>query len=209
VIYRYKDAPNWSGPVKTIEKVVPAGGLTFQANLPETKKLPQMQDLTLRCGKLNWVPAKKVSPNKVVFDFSPPQSVQPWTLKSGPPVVLTHDGEGMVISVGEKAQFPQIRTAPEFTDWSEYLNVVVEADNLGPKDQTLILRVRSGESNDQRSDIELIAKKGRNVLRASLAALKKTKLKAVDQVYIMTHQVPEEGCKVRIRKIYLEPKKDM
>ncbi len=207
VIYRYKDAPNWSGPVKTIEKAVTGSPFSFQVELPETKKLPQMQDLTIRCGRLHWVPETKETPTKVVFDFAAPESVKPWTLNAGPPIQLSHDGEGMVMAVGEKSDYPQIRTAPSVTDWREYQNLVVELDNIGPKPQSIVLRLQSNDTNDQRSDVEFTAKKGKNVLRAALAGFKKTKLDKITQVYIMTYQVPEEGCKVRIRRIYLEPRK--
>ena len=209
VVYRYKDAPNWSGPVKTVEKTVAASPATFQADLPETAKLPRMEDLTLRCGKLSWTPAKKTTPDKVVFDFSAPASIGEWMKKASTQIKISHDGEGMVMAVAEKVIYPQARAPAPVTDWSGFLNVVVEADGLGPKAQKLVLRVQSNDNNDQRSDVELTVKKGRNVLRASLAALKKTKLNAVSQVYLMTYQVPDEGCKVRIRKIYLEPKKDL
>jgi hypothetical protein len=209
VIYRYKDAPNWSGPVKTVEKAVPASPFAFEVSLPETEKLPQMQDLTLRCGKLHWVPPKKVVPDKVVFDFSGPESIAGWMSKASPQIKITHDGEGMVMAVAEKATYPQARCAPPVTDWSEFRSVVVEADNLGPKPQKLVLRVQSNNTNDQRSDVELVARPGRNVLRASLAALRKTRLNAVTNVYLMTYQVGRDGCKVRIRRIYLEPTKEL
>ncbi len=209
VIYRYKDAPNWSGTIKTIQKRVTESPFSFEAALPETKKLPQMQDLTIRCGRLHWVPEKKETPAKVVFDFASPESVKPWMLKAGPPIRLSHDGEGMVMAVGEKSEYPQIRTAPSVTDWREYQNVVVELDNIGPKPQTVVLRLQSNDTNDQRSDVELTARKGKNVLRAALAGFKKTKLDKITQVYIMAYQVPEEGCKLRVRRIYLEPKKPL
>ncbi|KPK83693.1 MAG: hypothetical protein AMJ81_07615 [Phycisphaerae bacterium SM23_33] len=209
VMYRYKDAADWTGPIRTVEKAVPTSPFTFEVALPETEKLPQMQDLTLRCGELHWEPPAKVVPDKVVFDFSSPDSIAGWMGKASPEIKITHDGEGMVMAVAGKATYPQARCAPPVTDWSEFLNVVVEADNLGPQPQTLVLRVQSNNTNDQRSDVELVARPGRNVLRSALAALRKTKLNAVSNVYLMTYQVPEAGCKVRIRKIYLEPKKPL
>ena len=209
VIYRYKDAPKWSGPIKTLTKAVTASPFTFEAKLPETRKLPQMQDLTIRCGKLNWVPPKRVVTDKVIFDFSGPGSIAGWMGKASTEIKITHDGEGMVMAVAKKATYPQARCAPPVTDWSEFLNVVVEADNLGAQPQKLILRVQSNNRNDQRSDVELVAKKGRNVLRTSLGALRKTRLNAVSNVYLMTYQVPDGGCRIRIRRIYLEPKKEL
>ncbi len=55
VVYRYKEAPDWKDE-KTVEKTASESPFTFALELPETAKLPQMQDLTLRCGKLHWVP---------------------------------------------------------------------------------------------------------------------------------------------------------
>ena len=209
VIYRYKSAPKWDGEAVSVSKAVTTSPFTFNIDLPKTDKLPQMQDLTLRSGKLHWVPEKKTSPNKIVFDFSRPDSVTPWTLMSDPTIKLSHNGVGMLISLDEKSDFPQVRAAPTVTDWSEYANVVVEVDNIGPKDQTVILRVRSGEDNAQRSDLQFTATKGANVLRAAVTGLRKTKLNNVQQVYIMAHHTPAEGCKIVVKRIYLEPKKDL
>lgn len=47
------------------------------------------------------------------------------------------------------------------------------------------------------------------IVTCVLAALRKTKLNAVSNVYLMTYQVPEAGCKVRIRKITLEPRQEL
>jgi hypothetical protein len=55
LIYRYKEAPDWKDE-KVIERTITQCPFTFAADLPETAKLPQMQDLTLRCGTLLWVP---------------------------------------------------------------------------------------------------------------------------------------------------------
>lgn len=57
VIYRYKDAPKWDGEVKTVEKTSDANPFVFEVELPASDKLPQMQDLTIRCGTLAWTPA--------------------------------------------------------------------------------------------------------------------------------------------------------
>src|SRR5207249_596551 len=54
VIYRYRDAAKWDGPVKALEHRVTKSGETFRVELPQTEKLPQMRDLTLRYGKLAW-----------------------------------------------------------------------------------------------------------------------------------------------------------
>jgi hypothetical protein len=56
LIYRYREAPKWDGAIKVIEHQVAKGGETFRVELPQTDKLPQMRDLTLRYGKLAWNP---------------------------------------------------------------------------------------------------------------------------------------------------------
>ena len=48
-------SPEWQVE-KTVEKTIDQSPCAFAVELPETQKLPQMQDMTLRCGKLNWVP---------------------------------------------------------------------------------------------------------------------------------------------------------
>ena len=112
VIYRYKDAPNWSRLFEVEVQAFTTSPFTFEAKLPETKKLPQMQDLTIRCGKLNWVPPKRVVTDKVVFDFSGPGSIAGWMEKASTEIKITHDGEGMVMAVAKKATYPQARCAP-------------------------------------------------------------------------------------------------
>lgn len=69
--YRYKDAPDWRGETRTIEKEVTASPFTFDADLPESEKLPQMLELTLRNGALAWVPGKAWAAP------APPQSPAP------------------------------------------------------------------------------------------------------------------------------------
>jgi hypothetical protein len=56
LVYRYREAPRWEGPVKTFQQEVKKSGDTFRAELPTTEKLPQMRDMTLRYGKLAWRP---------------------------------------------------------------------------------------------------------------------------------------------------------
>ena len=55
LVYRYKDAPEWKEE-RVVEKTASQSPLGFEVDLPETAKLPQMQDLTLRCGRLAWLP---------------------------------------------------------------------------------------------------------------------------------------------------------
>ncbi len=206
VVYRYKEAPNWT-ELKVIERKVTSSPFTFQVDLPETEKLPQMQDLTLRYGKLAWVPARKTPPNKVICDFSRPESVKAWV--AGKPLVLSHDGVGMLMTVGEKSTYPQARMQLPKQDWSGYQNIVVELENLGPAPQSVVLRVASNDDLQQRSDVEAKFGKGKGVFRIPVAGLRKTKLKAVTRIYLMLYQVPEKGSKVRILRIYLEPKQPL
>jgi len=146
VIYRYKDAPNWTG-LKTIERTARTSPFTFAVDLPETKKLPQMQDVTIRNAALAWVPPKKVIPNKMVCDFTAPGAVDGWAAQA--PLKLTQDAGGMVMAVGEKAQYPQAYLNLDQADWTGYRNVVIEMENLGDKPQTMVFRVRSNDDNAQ------------------------------------------------------------
>jgi len=146
VIYRYKDAPNWTD-LKTVERTARTSPFTFAVDLPETKKLPQMQDVTIRNAALAWVPPKKVIPNKMVCDFTAPGAVDGWAAQA--PLKLTQDAGGMVMAVGEKAQYPQAYLNLDQADWTGYRNVVIEMENLGDKPQTMVFRVRSNDDNAQ------------------------------------------------------------
>ena len=64
IIYRYKDAPDWKD-LKTIEQTAKASPFTFAAKLPQSAKLPQMHDLTLRCGTLYCDSDKAPAPERV------------------------------------------------------------------------------------------------------------------------------------------------
>jgi len=56
VIYRYREAGKGDSPIKVLEHRVRKNGDMFRVELPQTDKLPQMRDLTLRYGKLAWNP---------------------------------------------------------------------------------------------------------------------------------------------------------
>lgn len=58
LIYRYRDAPQWDGTTRAWERRVGKSGETFEVELPQTEKLPQMRDMTLRHGKLAWTPGE-------------------------------------------------------------------------------------------------------------------------------------------------------
>jgi len=206
VVYRYKEAPGWTD-LKVIEKQVPRCPFTFDAELPETAKLPQMQDLTIRCGQLNWVPPKKVSPNRVVFNFARRAAMQNWRADAA--MKLSHDGVGMVLAVAGKATYPQASVAELKEDWSEYGNLVIELENLRDKPQEVVFRVRSNKTNDERTDVQQRVEKGKAVFRIPIAGLRKTKVDAITRIYLMTYDVPETGCKIRVTKIYLEPRKQL
>ena len=206
VIYRYKAAPEWVD-LKTVERTATALPLTFTVELPQTKKLPQMQDLTLRCGKLFWRPAAKAAPDRVLCDFADPQVVSKW--HCDPEMKLSHDGVGMLITVAGKATYPQASLAGLKEDWSQYRNVVIELENLGSAVQQVVFRVRSNENNAQRTDVNLRARPGKSVHRIPVAGLTKTKVNAITKIYLMTYQVPKTGCRIRVRKIYLEAKQPL
>lgn len=206
LVYRYKEAPNWVNE-KTIEKEITKLPFTFDVKLPQTEKLPQMQDLTLRSGKLSWEPPMKVRENKILFDFTKPAAMQGW--RSDPDIELSHDGSGMVLEVAKKAKYPQASLDGLKEDWTEFQNVVIEMENLGSKAQMIVFRVRSNDSNNERTDVQQSIPKGKTVIRIPVAGLKKTKVNAITKVYLMTLNVPEEGCKVRAARIYLEPAQDL
>ena len=54
LIYRYRDAPQWMGAVKTVESRVARNQERIEIVLPASEKLPQMRDMTLRYGTLSW-----------------------------------------------------------------------------------------------------------------------------------------------------------
>jgi hypothetical protein len=208
VVYRYKDAPNWSGAVQTVEKTAGAAPFTFDVDLPQTEKLPQMQDLTLRCGTLAWAPPAGGPPPRTVFDFADAAAVMPWAEKAGSAFKIRQDGQGMLVEVAGGAKYPQISGAVVEKNWSAYEQLVVEVDNESAAPLTLCVRLQSNDTNDERTDVELTAEKGRNALRAPLAAFKKTKASAVTRLYLMPLEVPEGGAVFRVRTIALEPKAD-
>ena len=202
LIYRYADAPGWTD-VKVIEKTAATYPLTFVADLPETKKLPQMRDLTLRCGTLDWTPKTTRLPDKVLCDFSQPGSVKDW--HADPGIALSHDGVGMVLAVAREATYPQASLTGPKADWRGFKNVVIELENLGPAPQEVVFRVRSNEDNSQRTDVQQTVGRGKFVMRVPIAGLTKTRIDAVTKIYLMAYQVPQAGCKIRVRRIYLEP----
>ena len=86
---------------------------------------------------------------------------------------------------------------------------MIEGENLGRTPQELVFRVRSNETNDERTDVQQRIAPGKFALRIPLAGLRKTRLDAVTKIYLMTYQVPETGCRVRITQIRLEPPQDL
>jgi hypothetical protein len=206
VVYRYKDAPAWTAE-KTIEKEITRVPTTFAADLPAGDKLPQMQDLTIRCGKLHWRPKVESIPDKVVCDLADKAAAADW--KADPDIRLSHDGTGLVLAVEAASQYPQASLDKLKLDWSAYKNVVVELDNLRDATQKVVFRVRSNDSNDERTDVDWEAGKGPGVMRIPIAGLKKTKVSAITRIYVLLLDVPAAGCKIRVRKIYLEPERGL
>jgi hypothetical protein len=205
VVYKYKEAPNWSTE-KTIEKTIDTAPFTFEAVLPESEKLPQMTDLTLRNGKLSWFPELGTVPDKVLCDFSKAESVAAWGADD--PLTVTHDGTGMLISTDKKSTLSQASMKGLTEDISKYTNIIIEMENLGDK-QNVIFRVRSNEKNEERTDINSTVAKGKFVLNVPINTLTKVKLDKVDKIYLMMENSPETGCKVRINKITLTTDKSL
>ena len=202
LVYRYAAAPGWTER-KVIEKTATSFPFTFAVDLPETKKLPQMRDLTLRCGALHWVPKVQRLPDRVLCDFSKPRSVKPW--RADPDIALSHDGVGMVLAVSKKATYPQASLTGPKADWRGFKSVVIELENLRDAPQEVVFRVRSNELNAQRTDVQQTVGKGRSVLRIPIAGLRKTRIDAVTKIYLMIYGVPEAGCRIRVTRITLEP----
>jgi hypothetical protein len=205
VIYRYKKAPNWVDLVK-VEKKIEKSPESFTVELAETEKLPQMQDLTLRVGEIDWRPEKEEAQAKVICDFSDPAEVKKWAADAE--LTLSHDGKGMLIDA-EETRFGQAWLGGLDQDWSDYRSVVIEAENIGPKPQMLVLRVQSNDTNKQRTDVHNMLAKGKKVITVPISGLKKTKADNITKLYLMPHRTPKEGSKIRLLKIYLEPKQGL
>jgi len=206
LIYRYKAAPGWTD-MKVVERPIERYPTSFGVKLPQTDKLPQMQDLTLRCGTLHWVPKPRARPDRVVCDFSKAASIKAWA--ADPDITLSHDGVGMLLAVDKQATYPQASLAGLKEDWSGFAHVVIELENLRAASQQVVFRVRSNEDNSQRTDVQQPVGPGRRVIRIPIAGLTKTRLAAVTKIYLMAYQVPAAGCRIRVRRIFLEPKRDL
>jgi len=146
-----------------------------------------------------------VEPNRVICDFSDAAIVKKWSADA--PIVLSHDNTGMLLTADKKAKYPQASMAISDKDWSGFQDCVVEMENLGDKPQMLVFRARSNDDNGQRSDVHETIPKGKYEMRFPVAGLKKTKQDAITKIYLMTLNVPEDGCKIRVTKLYLEPKR--
>ncbi len=206
IVYNYKEAPAWS-ELKTIEKKAEAMPFTFEAELPETQKLPQMQDLTIRCGQIAWMPKKKDQADKIICDFSKKEDAEKWSGDTG--MTVSHDGTGLLIEVPKKSAYPQASMKGLTEDWSAYKTIVVEFENIGPKAQNVIFRVRSNGDTKKRDDFSHRAGKGRSTLRVPVSSLAKCNAKEIDKIYVMTAGVPDEGCKIRVHRIYLIPDRSL
>jgi hypothetical protein len=203
LVYRYRDAPNWDGPVKTVERRIACSAEAFPITLPDTDKLPQMRDLKLRYGQLAWTPPKQVRPDRVIADFTQQKDFGGW--QADAPLKVSHDGQGLLVVCPRKETYPQISRDGLKEDWSDYEAVVIELENLGPRMQTIVFRARSHDTNDERTDVNFEVQPGPAELRVPLKSLRKTQVDAITKIYLMTYEVPEEGCKVRIKRIVLQP----
>ena len=201
VVYRYKDAPDWKGDVKTVEHSFAGAPLTFDAVLPESAKLPQMQDLTLRCGTLSWDPTAERKA-KTIVDFGVAKSTEGWTADNT--VALSHDGTGLLMEVSKELPGPQISLALK-DDWKGYKEIVIEYENLGAQRQNMALRVTSNDNKKEESEIQLPAAAGKGSMVFPTVSLFKTKLNAVSKISLAMLKTPKEGCKLRILRIVLIP----
>ena len=204
--YRYKQAPAWKNE-KIIEKVIKQTPYSFTVNLPKTEKLPQMTDMTMRCGKLYWVPKSRSLPNKTIVDTTDATLTKKW--KPDPAIKLTQAKDGIILAVTDAATYPQVTLGDLKEDWSGYANIVVELENLGSTPQEVIFRARSNNNNKERTDIQQTVPKGDYTFKFSIPGLKKTKLDQVTTLYFMLYKVTDEGAKIKVKAVYLEPKQEI
>ena len=208
--YRYRQAPAWSEEV-VVEKRAATSPFAYDITLPETgDKLPQMLDLTMTYGTLAWVPAGG-TPDKVVCDLSKAEAVAAWK-GSGAELTGTLDGNGMLLVAAAKVNQVQKRLefeAPQ--DWSAYNAMIIEVENLGEAAQPLVFRASSDTTPEfkERTDVEVSAAPGKNQLRIPVTALSKTKVNAINKIYLMFLRVPDSGSKLRVTGIRLEGSKDL
>ena len=59
-----------------------------------------------------------------------------------------------------KETYPQISIDGLKEDWSDYEAMVIELENLGTKTQMIVFRVRSNDTNDQRTDVNYFEVRG-------------------------------------------------
>ncbi|NQT36451.1 MAG: hypothetical protein HQ581_03125 [Planctomycetes bacterium] len=203
LVYRYRDAPNWDGPVKTVEQRIARSAETFSVPLPKADKLPRMRDLTLRYGQLAWTPPKQVRPDRIIADFTQQKDFSDW--QADAPLQVSHDGQGLLVVCPRKETYPQVSLDGLNEDWSDYDAVVIELENVGPKTQAIVFRARSNDTNDQRTDVTFKVQPGPAELRIPIKSLRKTQADSITKIYLMTLDVPEEGCKIRVKRIVLQP----
>lgn len=206
VVYRYKEAPKWSDE-KIIEKTIDTAPFSFEAVLPETDKLPQMTDLTLRNGKLAWYPELGTVPDKVLCDFSKAETVSLW--KADDPLVLSHDGTGMLIAADKKSTQSQTSMGGLKEDFSPYKEIVIELENLGEKQEVIFRACSNDNTKDERSDISHNVGKGKYTMTVTMASLTKVKLNNVTKIYMLMNNSPDNGLKIRVNKITLVTDKSL
>lgn len=201
LVYRYRDAPQWSTEQR-IEKTITKSPFVFEAALPDTgDKLPQMLDMTWTCGKLAWQ-APAPAADKVFADFSRPEAIGVW--KANPAITLSHDGAGMLLAGGKAASGSQV--SQDVTEnWSEFRTIAIACENLAAADQLMCFRARSDADNKERTDIMFtVPGKSKYTMQIPVASLNKTRANAINRIYLMLLDVPEAGAKVRVTKIVLE-----
>ncbi len=208
--YRFRQAPAWSEE-RVEERIAAISPFAYEIALPETgDKLPQMLDLTMTYGSLAWIPIA-TTPDKLICDLSKPEVVSAWK-GSGPELTSAVDGNAMLLVAAGKGN--QVQKRLEFEtpqDWSSFTAVVIEIENLGEEVQSVVFRASSDTTPEfkERSDVELAAVPGRNQLRIPIAALNKTKISAVNKMYLMLLRVPERGSRLRVISMKLLGSNDL
>jgi len=75
--YRYREAPAWTGDIKSIEQKITKSPFTYTVTMPATEKLPQMVDLALSNGQPVWMPENAWHPPAPVDPFVAAKKPEP------------------------------------------------------------------------------------------------------------------------------------
>lgn len=198
VVYRWKTGPKGVGPVREVKWDVVKSPAEFEVKLPKLpgKKQHKMLSLEYRCGKL----VRPGSKPLILADFAAhPDAVKKW--RADKSFTVSHDGKGLLLKTkGE--YFPQLYLGDLKLDLTKYRTFAVDIENLSNGAQIVKLRLRSNGNRKQYSEVErLVPAKQRVLLTAPLSAFIKTKLDAVDRVYLQFVKPPKDGRDFRIYSV--------